>query len=117
MFNHGAVMVNIFAWGLGANDLQRNFFRRATEGPDAIAGYRRFLSGEPLREDPAKPFSITALQNKIHDIQARPHAWIQRTRRQRDAEVIMSRLESHLRSGNLEAANEAADEALKLLEQ
>lgn len=117
MFNHGAVMVNIFAWGLGENNLQRNFFRRATEGPEAIAGYQRFLSGEPLREDSAQLFSPKELQNKIHDIQARLPLWVQRTRRQRDAEVIMRRLESHLKSRNLESANDAADEALKLLEQ
>jgi len=117
MFNHEAVMVNIFAWGVGPEDFKRNFFRRATEGPDAIAGYRRFLSGEILREDPAQPFNLAEFQSKIHEIQSRLPQWVQRTRRQRDAEAIMRRLESHMKNGDLASANEAADEALKLLGQ
>lgn len=115
MFNHGAVMVNIFSWGVGPEDSQRNPFRLPTEGPDAIAGYRRFLSGEPLREDPAEPFSLTAFQSKLSEIQSRLPSWVRRTRRQRDAEAVMRRLEGHVKTGDLASADEAADEALKLL--
>lgn len=115
MFNHGAVLVNIFSWGVGPEDSKHNLFRAPTQGPDAIAGYRRFLSGQSLREDPAQPFSLAAFQNKLQDIQARLPSWVQRTRRQRDAEAIMHRLESHIKSGNIVAADETADEALLLL--
>lgn len=117
MFNHGAVMVNIFSWGVGPEDSQRNPFRLPTEGPDAIAGYRRFLSGEPLREDPAEPFSLTAFQRKIGEIQSRLPSWVRRTRRQRDAEAIMRRLEGHVKSGDLVSADEAVVPMLKLLGQ
>lgn len=117
MFNHGAVMVNIFSWGVGPQDSKRNPFRLPTEGPDAIAGYRRFLSGQPLREDPAQPFSLRAFQSKLQEIQSRLPLWVQRTRRHRDAEAIMRRLESHMKNGSIASADEAADEALELLEQ
>ena len=47
LFNHGAVMVNIFGWGLG----DKNYpFRRIAESPDALAAYRKFLSGGQLSE-------------------------------------------------------------------
>jgi hypothetical protein len=39
-FNHGATLVNIFGWGLGAN----NMFTNAAENNDAIAAYRKFLT-------------------------------------------------------------------------
>ena len=117
MFNHGAVMVNIFAWGVGPDDFQSNFFRRATEGPDAIAGYRRFLSGQRLREDPAQPFSLTEFQKKIRDIQSRLPQWVQRTRRQPEATDIMRGLEDSIKSGDMTAADAAADKALELLGQ
>ena len=115
MFNHGAVMVNIFSWGVGPEDSRRNPFRRPTEGEDAIAGYRLFLSGGRMREEPALPFSLTAFQTKLLDIQSRLPLWVQRTGRQRDAEAVMRRLESHTKSGDLASADAAADEVLRLL--
>ncbi len=117
MFNHGAVMVNIFAWGVGPDDFKRNFFRRATEGPEAIAGYRRFLSGQRLREDPEEPFSLAEFQKKIHDIQSRLPQWVQRTRRQSEATAIMRELENSIKRGDITAADIAADKALELLGQ
>ncbi len=117
MFNHGATMVNIFSWGIGPTDAKRNPFRLPTEGPDAIDGYRLFLSGATLREEPAEPFSLTAFQNKLQHIQSRLPQWIQRTKRQHDAQAIMRRLEGHAKSGNLASADEAADEVLRLLKE
>lgn len=40
-FNHGAALVTLFGWGIGG---QSNPFRTATEGPDALVAYRKFLS-------------------------------------------------------------------------
>ncbi len=117
MFNHGAIMVNIFSWGVGPEDSRRNPFRLSTEGPDAMTGYRLFLSGAALREEPAQPFSLKVFQEKLQEIQSRLPQWVQRTRRQRDAEAIMRRLEGHIKSGNLASADETADEVLKLLAQ
>ena len=45
MFNHGATLVNVFAWGMGGDAFKNsNPFRIATEGPEAIAAYRKFLN-------------------------------------------------------------------------
>lgn len=48
-FNHGARIVNIF--GAFQGD-QVGEFRRATESPQALAAYRKFLSGDRLIEGP-----------------------------------------------------------------
>ena len=50
MFNHGAVMVNIFSWGIGGEAMRNNFFRKATENPEALAAYAKFLRRETLVE-------------------------------------------------------------------
>jgi len=47
LFNNGAILVNLFGWGVGDAD---NPFRNAIENSDAIAAYRKFLRGEPLVE-------------------------------------------------------------------
>lgn len=45
MFNHGATLVDIFAWGIGGEEWKKTFpFRIATEGDEAIAAYRKFLN-------------------------------------------------------------------------
>lgn len=44
-FNHGATLVNIYSWGIGGPSMKNtNPFRIVTEGPDALAAYRKFLS-------------------------------------------------------------------------
>ena len=47
LFNHGAVLVNIFGWGVGP---ESNPFRKIAESDSAIHAYRRFLRGEELAE-------------------------------------------------------------------
>ncbi len=44
-FNHGATLVVVYSWGIGGPEVRNtNPFRIATEGPDALATYRKFLS-------------------------------------------------------------------------
>ena len=43
-FNHGAALVTLFGWGIGGSIMPDNPFRIATEGDEAIATYRTFLS-------------------------------------------------------------------------
>ena len=43
-FNHGAALVTLFGWGIGGDMMPDNPFRIATEGDEAIATYRSFLS-------------------------------------------------------------------------
>jgi len=44
-FNHGATLVNVFGWGISGPSVKgTNPFRIVTEGRDALATYRKFLS-------------------------------------------------------------------------
>ena len=43
-FNHGAVLVTVFAWGIGGPSMAESPFRIATQGAEAIAAYRKFLA-------------------------------------------------------------------------
>ncbi len=44
-FNHGATLVNVYSWGIGGPSFKEtNPFRITTEGPEALATYRKFLS-------------------------------------------------------------------------
>lgn len=67
-FNYGAIMVNLFAWGL--TDAPDNFTRQfalATETDEAIDTYRKFLQGQPLIEqaEPADAFAGIRNQNAV----------------------------------------------------
>ena len=48
-YNHGASMVNLFSFGLRAGTFV-NALNDATQGPEALIAYRKFLSGETLIE-------------------------------------------------------------------
>jgi hypothetical protein len=77
LFNHGAVLVNLFGWRLGD---ENNPFRKIAEGPDALAAYRIFLRGEALGEAPIPDLlaSLPAnLRDKIHKVQAALPSWLQ----------------------------------------
>ena len=56
MFNHGAVMVNIFSLNIGGQAMRDNFFRKAAENPEALAAYAKFLRHAPLVESAADRF-------------------------------------------------------------
>ena len=71
MFNHGAVMVNIFSWGIGGEAMRNNFFRRATENPEALAAYAKFLRRETLVETAPTGFSSNCRMAADHASQAR----------------------------------------------
>lgn len=81
VFNHGAVLVNLFSWGIGGEAMRDNFFRRATENPEALAAYAKFLRGETLVETVATGFSSEAFQTKMRRIQAELPAWLEKTKR------------------------------------
>ena len=64
IFNHGGVMVNVFSWGIGGEAMRNNFFRRATENPEALAAYAKFLRGEKLVESAAQGFSASGFKRR-----------------------------------------------------
>jgi hypothetical protein len=114
MFNHGAVMTNIFSWGIGGEAMRDNFFRKATENPEALTAYAKFLRGEKLVES-AAGFSSEALQTKMRRIQSELPAWVQKTGQQAKVMPLMQKLQSLIKDKKWIEADKLADEVVSLL--
>jgi hypothetical protein len=118
MFHHGATLVNIFAWGFGGKAYEGNDFRVATEGPEALAAYRKFLKGEQLAEAKETSSFMERLPPKIRKIQKDLPAWIQKEGSQEKADqatALMRKLDEHLKAKDFPKAEEAADAILKMM--
>ena len=115
IFNHGGIMANVFSWGIGGEANRDNFFRRATENPEALAAYARFLRGEKLVESTARGFSTAGLQEKMHRIQAELPAWVQRTGRQAEMTSLTQKLDALLKDRKFEEADTLAAKILSLM--
>jgi hypothetical protein len=108
-------MANVFSWGIGGEANRGNFFRRATENPEALAAYGKFLRGEMLMESAAQGFSAGELQNKMHRIQSELPAWVQKTGRQAQLMPLMQRLDALIKERKFLEADKAAGEILSLI--
>ena len=77
MFNHGAVLVNVFGWGVGDRN---NPFRKIAENDAAVAAYQKFLRGEALHETPIAFPAIPpdGFIDNMHKLQAELPGWIQK---------------------------------------
>ncbi|MBC8043488.1 MAG: hypothetical protein IAF08_08585 [Rhizobacter sp.] len=119
MFNHNAVMVNIFSFGIGGEaEKNKNLFRLATENKEALSAYRKFLNGETLieRKRPADTFSPTLFQQKIRRIQAELPAWIQKTHEREKVEPLMQKLDGLIKQSRFQEADKIANEILKRID-
>jgi hypothetical protein len=114
MFNHGASVVNIFAWGIGGEAMKNMDFRLVTEGDDALQAYRKFLSGKPLIEAKLVPSLMERLPPKMHKIQKEAPAWIQKTGN-KEALALMQRLQAQVEAKNWEEVEKIADSILKMM--
>ncbi len=114
MFNHGAVMTNIFSWGIGGEANRDNFFRKATENSEALAAYAKFLRGEKLIESTAG-FSSEAFQAKMHRIQRELPAWVQQSGQQAKVQPLIRKLEACIKDRKWQEADKMADELLLLM--
>jgi len=120
MFNHGAVITNVYSWGIGGeSERNRNMFRRATENGEALAAYAKFLRGKPLVEQERSPntFSVNRFRGKIETIQKELPSWVARTGRPDIAQSHMQKLDAFIKAGRLQDADAAANEILKLMHQ
>lgn len=116
LVNHGATLVNIFAWGIGGEAMKNLDFRVVTEGEDALRAYRKFLRGERLVEAAVLLPSLSErLPAKIHRLQRELPGWIQKTGRQAEVEPLMRQLDAALKANKLTEAETLADTILKLL--
>lgn len=114
-FNHGAVMVNIFSWGIGGEAMRDNFFRKATENPEARAAYAKFLRGEPLVESAPTGFSSAAFQAKMRRIQTDLPGWVQKSGKQALVMPLTQKLEQFMKDKEWQSADKVADELLAIM--
>ena len=115
MFNHGAVMVNVFAWGIGGEAMRSHFFRRAAEDPEPLAAYAKFLRGEPLVETAPTGFSPEVLQAKMQRIQKELPAWMQSSGKQTQVKPLMEKLKALVKDKQWQEVDKAGDEILTLI--
>ncbi len=118
MFNHGAALVNIFSWGIGGDEQKnKNIFRLATENPEAVSAYKKFLRGDILKEEALHASPLKIFQDKMHKIQRELPLWIERTQRQDLAAPLMRQLDALIKRGAYKEADQFADKVLELINQ
>src|SRR5262249_6120844 len=117
IFNHGGVMANVFSWGIGGESQRKtNFFRLATENPEALAAYAKFLRGEKLVESAATGFSSAAFQAKMRRIQAELPPWVQKSGQQAKVMPLVQKLQALIKEKKWQEADRTADEVLRLMQ-
>jgi hypothetical protein len=114
MFNHGAVLTNVFSWGIGGAANRNNFFRKATENSEALAAYAKFLRGEKLVES-AGGFSGEAFQAKMRRIQKELPDWVRKSGQQAKVMPLIQKLQALIKDKDWQKADKMADEILSLL--
>jgi hypothetical protein len=116
MFNHGAVMVNIFSWGIGGAAMRDNFFRKATENPEALGAYAKFLRGETLAESAPTGFSSAAFQAKMRRLQAELPGWVQKSGAQAQVMPLAQKLDAFIKEKKWQEADKVADALLEMMD-
>ena len=113
LFNHGAILVNIYGWGVGENS---NPFRKVAERENALDAYRKFLSGGALSE---APIAIPAVPPagfivKVHKLQAALPGWIEKNGPSKVKDDI-DRMQKALERQQFDAADQAASAILNTI--
>ena len=95
--------------------MRNNFFRRATENPEALAAYAKFLRRETLVETAPTGFSATAFQDKMHRLQQDLPAWVQESGQQAKVAPLAQKLTALLKDRKFQDADKVAYEILSLM--
>lgn len=114
VFNHGGVLVNVFSWGMGGEANRNNFFRRATENPEALGAYAKFLRGEKLVES-TSGFSSEAFQTKMRRIQTELPDWVKKSGKQEQAMPLVQKMQALTKEKKWQEVDKVADEILALI--
>ncbi len=114
-YNDGAVMVNVFGWGVGPRD---NAFRLAAENESAIKAYQKFLSGAVLSEVVPEGAKMS-LPDRMHKIQELMPTWMEEHSLFQRLGVIarMLKISLYLKLGYLKGVDSTADAMLEILTQ
>jgi hypothetical protein len=113
LFNHGAVLVNIFGWAVGDS---RNPFRKQAESASALAAYRKFLDGGQMQETPLVAIPPPQLIDKIHEVQTLLPPWVDRHGPAR-VKQDLDALEKAMKQNRFEDADTAATALLMTVRQ
>ena len=95
--------------------MRNNFFRKATENPEALAAYAKFLRHETLVETASTGFSASNLQDKMRRIQKELPAWVQKSGQRAKVMPLMENIKTLLKDSKWQEADKAADEVLSLI--
>jgi hypothetical protein len=108
-------MVNIFSWGIGGEAMRNNFFRQATENPEALAAYGKFLRRQTLVESAATGFSAERFQSKMRRIQKDLPAWVLKSGKQAQVMPLTVKLGVLMKDRKWQEADKLADQLLAMM--
>lgn len=114
LFNHGAVLVNVFGWAVGDS---ANPFRKVAENRSSIEAYQKFLHGGKLKEgltfegSPSIDFIV-----KMRRIQKELPLYVQKHGPQ-DVKDLAESLDKQLKAAEYAEASKTADEIVKILDK
>ncbi len=114
-FNHGATLVGINCGATGTT--LPDLLTRSAFGDEAIAAYKKFLSGAPLdsKKEPARDDPRARLQGKMRDFQAGARKWQEEGRDLSPVGKIMQEFEPLMKQGKLPEAEAVLDRAIERL--
>ena len=119
MFNHGAKMVNVFGWGIPGS----NPFKEATERPEALIAYRKFLQGIPLSEQSPQAAASESpvsqqneLANRVRGVHAKIRSYQQSGGNMKPVMQHMLRLEKAIANGDLDTIEKELNLVLEIVE-
>jgi hypothetical protein len=96
--------------------MRDNFFRRATENPEALAAYAKFLRHAPLVETAPTGFSSEAFRGKMRRIQKELPGWVQRSGKKAQVMPLTEKLQAYIKDRKWPEADKVADGLLSLME-
>jgi hypothetical protein len=113
-YNHGCVLVGV-NMGATGEDLPRRLWDSAF-GKEAIAAYRKFLTGKPLVEKPlSRKSPQTRIQNKILRVRAGIERWQRSGKDPSAVGKLMEGVQPLANDGKLEELERLVNQALEML--
>ena len=113
LFNHGAVVVNIFGWGVGNAN---NPFRRVAENGTAIEAYKKFFRGERLSESAEDQIPSSEFFAKVQRLQKELPRYFSKNGKG-DVGPLYNTLSQQLEANQLTDAETTIDSIFSIIEK
>ncbi|MDO8495544.1 MAG: YlbF family regulator [bacterium] len=111
LYNHGAVLVDIFGWGVGPSS---NPFRKIAESKKAITAYQKFLHGEKLKEGEKQQVPSQQFFEKMNKLQKELPVYI-KSNGEKKIKTLYETLNEHLGAKRFNDAEKAIDDLLNAI--